>query len=739
MSYGSLPLAQRWRLDYILQKKRSLPFWPSSMAVTASALLEATNRLLASVGINDQPFFSVEEIAENASSLIVAAFEALFQTRIAGISRRPASQADYVRNAQLTVDSLRAMLPASVAIPPGIDGKAIADGDLPAIAYLVALLNDVWRVVHATAAVVAGIDEIDGTYARSRMQPSEAARSKALGGRYTVGDNPLREPRREGDPRVDGDRGNGSGGDVDGVFDGAASTTDAAPAADPPVVSSASLAGITADSQLINLDSRGATRPPPVVTQREPSPLATRVRPSPVSSHGVRTSPVPRQSFAAATRVRPSPMHNATPVQTRYSPVRRPPPLVQQAAAAPAGVQRMATPTNGSNVAEDGLHQRAPMNGSSAGTESMTTITSPTLIPAIAVDAAPMTQAGDPAKHAQSVSLRAEVGGDDLRSTVKAVDKTAASSFFWTVDAPSAIMVEQPAAPVPDRPRVDADGAQSVQLSNGASLAALYAAARSRATSAAVTLGHLRNQRQRDDVASLTHKGRNSISHVDVPEADQQPLMPSQMTRPPRNVALRRSRSRESAALAASHSRGSHVSSAASTAGSYHQRRATSADALRARSDFTKVPLPRRQGPRQSSDAEAARETRLRPENRTANAGMLSAAEAAAAVLKRGQQRDLNDALASDGDSAGGSGGPLRDELDAAGSAALARALLAQRNLMARLRGLRLSREDRAHVSHRGSLVLSLVRRNLTAFGFVVNVMNCYSSQTTPLSVRRSR
>lgn len=118
----------------------------------SSALLEGTNRLLDAVGLGQHPFTSFAEIADNASSLCVAVFEALFATRVAGIVRRPRGAADYEANAQLTLDTLRALLPPRVAIPPDITGAAVAAGDVPAIAFLVALFLDLDRVIRAGGA-----------------------------------------------------------------------------------------------------------------------------------------------------------------------------------------------------------------------------------------------------------------------------------------------------------------------------------------------------------------------------------------------------------------------------------------------------------------------------------------------------------------------------------------------------------------------------------------------------------
>ena len=125
------------------------PSAPSSGA-TADALLEGVNRLLHQIGLGDHPFTSTQEIADNASSLIVAVFESLFATRIAGIVRRPKHAGDYIHNAQLAIDTLRALLPpACLLIPSDITGDAIAEGDIASIAFLVALFLDLDRVIRA--------------------------------------------------------------------------------------------------------------------------------------------------------------------------------------------------------------------------------------------------------------------------------------------------------------------------------------------------------------------------------------------------------------------------------------------------------------------------------------------------------------------------------------------------------------------------------------------------------------
>ena len=121
------------------------------MELHPSDILGAANRLLLNVGIDDQPFFSVDELQTNASALLVAVFERLFDCRIPSIERRPRSAADDAANAAALLRAMAAELPAELTLPGGVTGASIAGGDLPSIVFLIALFNDVWRELFASA------------------------------------------------------------------------------------------------------------------------------------------------------------------------------------------------------------------------------------------------------------------------------------------------------------------------------------------------------------------------------------------------------------------------------------------------------------------------------------------------------------------------------------------------------------------------------------------------------------
>jgi hypothetical protein len=99
------------------------------------AALRNTNTLLRSVGINGKPIAKFSDLCMSASSMFVAMFEAMFQTRLGGIVRRPQHVCDYVSNAQNVIDALA----GSVLDMPlaHIRGEAIVRGDSDAIINLV--------------------------------------------------------------------------------------------------------------------------------------------------------------------------------------------------------------------------------------------------------------------------------------------------------------------------------------------------------------------------------------------------------------------------------------------------------------------------------------------------------------------------------------------------------------------------------------------------------------------------
>jgi hypothetical protein len=119
-------------------------------------IVSSTNRLLSLCGITETPpFTSVTDLQENASSMFVAVFEAIFSTRIEKIIRKPTSIEDYAFNAQRVIDSLRSVLPSKVVLPVSITGETISGGDVPSLIFLVSLLTDVLRVVAPTRSSVA--------------------------------------------------------------------------------------------------------------------------------------------------------------------------------------------------------------------------------------------------------------------------------------------------------------------------------------------------------------------------------------------------------------------------------------------------------------------------------------------------------------------------------------------------------------------------------------------------------
>jgi hypothetical protein len=104
---------------------------------------------------------TTDELSANASSLLVASFEAVFSSAIADIRRRPgaaagpsgggggSAAADHAFNAQRVIDSLSALLPPRVAIPATVTGAAVASGDLAAFAFLISILDEASRAIQA--------------------------------------------------------------------------------------------------------------------------------------------------------------------------------------------------------------------------------------------------------------------------------------------------------------------------------------------------------------------------------------------------------------------------------------------------------------------------------------------------------------------------------------------------------------------------------------------------------------
>lgn len=113
----------------------------------ANSLVEDTNKLMRLVGMTQRSFSEVQEVQDNASSLLVAIFETSFGTRLAHIIRRPSALEDYIHNADEVIKCLKDVLPSKVRIPGAIDGVTIAQGSIPAINFLVNLFRDILEVL----------------------------------------------------------------------------------------------------------------------------------------------------------------------------------------------------------------------------------------------------------------------------------------------------------------------------------------------------------------------------------------------------------------------------------------------------------------------------------------------------------------------------------------------------------------------------------------------------------------
>ena len=114
-------------------------------------LVTRLNALLSHAGL-PRAVRTIDEITSNSSSLLVASFETVFSSTIADIRRRPgatlsngggggSAAADHAFNAQRVIDSLSALLPPRISIPPTVTGVSIASGDLSALAFLISILD----------------------------------------------------------------------------------------------------------------------------------------------------------------------------------------------------------------------------------------------------------------------------------------------------------------------------------------------------------------------------------------------------------------------------------------------------------------------------------------------------------------------------------------------------------------------------------------------------------------------
>lgn len=132
----------------------------SSSSSGLHPVVSRVNSLLSRSGL-PRAVRTTDELSANASSLLVASFEAVFSSAIADIRRRPgaaagssgggggSAAADHAFNAQRVIDSLSALLPPRVAIPATVTGAAVASGDLAAFAFLISILDEASRAIHA--------------------------------------------------------------------------------------------------------------------------------------------------------------------------------------------------------------------------------------------------------------------------------------------------------------------------------------------------------------------------------------------------------------------------------------------------------------------------------------------------------------------------------------------------------------------------------------------------------------
>jgi hypothetical protein len=121
-------------------------------------LMNDTNRLLSAIGISAKQISSIEELSRVASSMIVAVYESVFETRLDNIIRNPESRAQYVHNAQIVINELSDRIQMDLA---HITGESVVNGDFISISHLVNLFT---RVVIITD----GTDDVDMIPARSQ-------------------------------------------------------------------------------------------------------------------------------------------------------------------------------------------------------------------------------------------------------------------------------------------------------------------------------------------------------------------------------------------------------------------------------------------------------------------------------------------------------------------------------------------------------------------------------------------
>ena len=107
-------------------------------------VVRRTNTLLHDIGVNAQPFPSFDELRSHASSMFVAIFETVFDTRIPGIVRAPEIVPDYIRNAQLVIDAVARTIPGCEGILDSVTAEGVYNGDARQVQELLDVLHNYW-------------------------------------------------------------------------------------------------------------------------------------------------------------------------------------------------------------------------------------------------------------------------------------------------------------------------------------------------------------------------------------------------------------------------------------------------------------------------------------------------------------------------------------------------------------------------------------------------------------------
>lgn len=139
-------------------------------------LLTGINKLLMLFGITNKPILDIEEILRNASSMMVALIENLFQSRVEFINRFPRNIEDYTKNAQLVIDYLSDRTEMDLGF---ITGQAIANGEEQSILNLINILI---KIVHSgnEASMLATLNEVFGqAWAKPLMSIEEFCRNSS--------------------------------------------------------------------------------------------------------------------------------------------------------------------------------------------------------------------------------------------------------------------------------------------------------------------------------------------------------------------------------------------------------------------------------------------------------------------------------------------------------------------------------------------------------------------------------